>query len=70
MRFTNVYFCDLLYLLLIVKCYSYVSARYTYEMAPVHFLIEKVVLEKMMDMMGWVEGGDGIFNPGIYIPIV
>ncbi|CAL8337375.1 acidic amino acid decarboxylase GADL1 isoform X2 [Gadus morhua] len=37
---------------------------YTYEMAPVHCLIEKVVLEKMMEMIGWVEGGDGIFNPG------
>uniref|UniRef100_A0A8C5AEL1 Glutamate decarboxylase like 1 n=1 Tax=Gadus morhua TaxID=8049 RepID=A0A8C5AEL1_GADMO len=39
-------------------------AVYTYEMAPVHCLIEKVVLEKMMEMIGWVEGGDGIFNPG------
>ncbi|KAK0147655.1 Acidic amino acid decarboxylase GADL1 [Merluccius polli] len=39
-------------------------SQYTYEMAPVHSLIEDVVLGKMMELIGWVEGGDGIFNPG------
>ncbi|KAJ3598374.1 hypothetical protein NHX12_001884 [Muraenolepis orangiensis] len=39
-------------------------SQYTYEMAPVHSLIEDVVLGKMMELMGWTEGGDGIFNPG------
>lgn len=27
-------------------------------------LVEDVVLRKMMEMIGWEEGGDGIFNPG------
>lgn len=43
-----------------------ISVRYTYEMAPVHSLIEEVVLGKVMDMMGWVEGGDGLFNAGMH----
>jgi len=42
-----------------------VSVRYTFEMAPVHSLIEDVVLGKVMDMMGWAAGGDGLFNAGM-----
>ncbi|XP_037639540.1 acidic amino acid decarboxylase GADL1-like isoform X2 [Sebastes umbrosus] len=37
---------------------------YTYEMAPVFTLMEDAVLKKMMEMIGWKEGGDGIFNAG------
>uniref|UniRef100_A0A4W6ETV6 Glutamate decarboxylase like 1 n=1 Tax=Lates calcarifer TaxID=8187 RepID=A0A4W6ETV6_LATCA len=37
---------------------------YTYEVAPVFTLIEDAVLRKMMEMIGWEEGGDGIFNAG------
>ncbi|GAA6217521.1 acidic amino acid decarboxylase GADL1 isoform X1 [Lates japonicus] len=37
---------------------------YTYEVAPVFTLIEEAVLRKMMEMIGWEEGGDGIFNAG------
>uniref|UniRef100_A0A668A347 Glutamate decarboxylase like 1 n=1 Tax=Myripristis murdjan TaxID=586833 RepID=A0A668A347_9TELE len=37
---------------------------YTYEVAPVFTLMEEAVLKKMMEFLGWEEGGDGIFNPG------
>ncbi|XP_076594367.1 acidic amino acid decarboxylase GADL1-like isoform X2 [Chaetodon auriga] len=37
---------------------------YTYEVAPVFTLTEDAVLKKMMEMVGWEEGGDGIFNAG------
>ncbi|XP_070821962.1 acidic amino acid decarboxylase GADL1-like isoform X2 [Chaetodon trifascialis] len=37
---------------------------YTYEVAPVFTLMEDAVLRKMMEMVGWEEGGDGIFNAG------
>ncbi|XP_070767346.1 acidic amino acid decarboxylase GADL1-like [Enoplosus armatus] len=37
---------------------------YTYEVAPVFTLMEDAVLRKMMEMVGWDEGGDGIFNAG------
>uniref|UniRef100_A0AAQ5YX39 Glutamate decarboxylase like 1 n=1 Tax=Amphiprion ocellaris TaxID=80972 RepID=A0AAQ5YX39_AMPOC len=37
---------------------------YTYEIAPVFTLIEDAVLRKMMELIGWEEGGDGIFNAG------
>ncbi|KAF7654186.1 hypothetical protein LDENG_00072980 [Lucifuga dentata] len=37
---------------------------YTYEVAPVFTLMEEAVLRKMMEMIGWEEGGDGLFNPG------
>ncbi|KAM7382401.1 hypothetical protein PAMP_002130 [Pampus punctatissimus] len=37
---------------------------YTYEVAPVFTLMEDAVLRKMMEMIGWEEGGDGIFNAG------
>ncbi|XP_017291601.1 acidic amino acid decarboxylase GADL1 isoform X1 [Kryptolebias marmoratus] len=40
------------------------TSLYTYEMAPVFTLIEDAVLRKMMEMIGWEEGGDGIFNAG------
>jgi glutamate decarboxylase len=36
---------------------------FTYEVAPVYNLIEKIVLKKMIDTIGW-QNGDGIFNPG------
>lgn len=37
---------------------------FTYEVAPVYNLIEKVLLEKMSKFCGWTEPCDGIFNPG------
>ncbi|XP_071768120.1 acidic amino acid decarboxylase GADL1 [Centroberyx gerrardi] len=37
---------------------------YTYEVAPVFTLMEEAVLAKMIEMIGWEEGGDGLFNPG------
>ncbi|XP_049432659.1 LOW QUALITY PROTEIN: acidic amino acid decarboxylase GADL1-like [Epinephelus fuscoguttatus] len=37
---------------------------YTYEAAPFFTLMEDAVLRKMMEMTGWEEGGDGIFNAG------
>lgn len=43
---------------------SIISIRYTYEVAPVFTLMEDAVLRRMMEMIGWEEGGDGIFNPG------
>lgn len=42
-----------------------VFLRYTYEVAPVFSLMEEAVLKKMMEVIGWEEGGDGIFNAGI-----
>ncbi|XP_037532395.1 acidic amino acid decarboxylase GADL1 [Nematolebias whitei] len=40
------------------------TSLYTYEVAPVFTLMEDAVLKKMMEMIGWEEGGDGLFNPG------
>nr|XP_020462422.1 acidic amino acid decarboxylase GADL1 [Monopterus albus] len=40
------------------------TSLYTYEVAPVFTLMEETVLRKMIEMVGWEEGGDGIFNPG------
>ncbi|KAI3361513.1 hypothetical protein L3Q82_013659 [Scortum barcoo] len=37
---------------------------YTYEVAPVFTLMENAVLRKMIEVVGWKEGGDGIFNAG------
>ncbi|XP_076009942.1 acidic amino acid decarboxylase GADL1-like [Genypterus blacodes] len=37
---------------------------YTYEVAPVFTVMEEAVLRKMMAMIGWEEGGDGLFSPG------
>ena len=37
--------------------------RYTYEMAPVFCLMEKEVLKKMYELIGWSRG-NGIFAPG------
>ncbi|XP_070690847.1 acidic amino acid decarboxylase GADL1-like [Pempheris klunzingeri] len=37
---------------------------YTYEVAPVFTLMEDAVLRKMTELIGWEEGGDGIFNAG------
>ncbi|XP_055760216.1 acidic amino acid decarboxylase GADL1-like isoform X2 [Salvelinus fontinalis] len=37
---------------------------YTYEVAPVFLLTEEAVLKKMIEIIGWQEGGDGIFSPG------
>ncbi|KAJ0065914.1 hypothetical protein NL108_000159, partial [Boleophthalmus pectinirostris] len=36
---------------------------YTYEVAPVFTVMEKVVLKKIIEVIGW-EDGDGIFNAG------
>uniref|UniRef100_A0AAX7SJA5 Glutamate decarboxylase like 1 n=1 Tax=Astatotilapia calliptera TaxID=8154 RepID=A0AAX7SJA5_ASTCA len=38
--------------------------EYTYEVAPVFTLAEEAVLKKMMELIGWKDGGDGIFNAG------
>ncbi|KAM9309142.1 acidic amino acid decarboxylase GADL1-like [Pholidichthys leucotaenia] len=40
------------------------TSLYTYEVAPVFTLMEDAVLRKMIELIGWEEGGDGIFNPG------
>ncbi|XP_029600196.1 acidic amino acid decarboxylase GADL1 isoform X1 [Salmo trutta] len=37
---------------------------YTYEVAPVFLLTEEAVLKKMIEIIGWQDGGDGIFSPG------
>ncbi|XP_030638995.1 acidic amino acid decarboxylase GADL1-like [Chanos chanos] len=37
---------------------------YTYEVAPVFVLTEEAVLKKMIEFIGWKEGGDGILSPG------
>lgn len=38
---------------------------FTYEISPVFILMEKEVMRKMMDLIGWsAEEGDGIFTPG------
>lgn len=34
-------------------------------MAPVFTLIEDALLKTMMKLIGWEEGGDGLFNPGV-----
>ncbi|XP_059195367.1 acidic amino acid decarboxylase GADL1-like [Centropristis striata] len=39
-------------------------SMYTYEVAPVFTLVEDAVLRKMVELVGWEEGGDGIFNAG------
>ncbi|XP_037533250.1 acidic amino acid decarboxylase GADL1-like [Nematolebias whitei] len=40
------------------------TSVYTYEVAPVFTLMEEVVLKKMIEIVGWEDGGDGIFNAG------
>ncbi|MED6267332.1 Acidic amino acid decarboxylase gadl1, partial [Characodon lateralis] len=40
------------------------TSLYTYEVAPVFTLMEDVVLRTMMELIGWEDGGDGLFNPG------
>lgn len=37
--------------------------RFTYEISPVFILMEKEVMNKMIELVGWPEG-DGIFAPG------
>jgi len=37
---------------------------FTYEVAPVYNLIEKLLIEKMSRLCGWITPSDGIFNPG------
>ncbi|KAK6491692.1 acidic amino acid decarboxylase GADL1-like isoform X1 [Huso huso] len=37
---------------------------YTFEVSPTFVMIEEVVLKKMIECVGWEEGGDGIFSPG------
>lgn len=39
------------------------TSLYTYEVAPVYTVVERAVLKKMTELIGW-EDGDGIFNPG------
>ncbi|XP_028986319.1 cysteine sulfinic acid decarboxylase [Betta splendens] len=45
-------------------CEAVNTSVYTYEVAPVFTLVEDTLLRKMIEMVGWEEGGDGIFNPG------
>ncbi|KAM4633031.1 acidic amino acid decarboxylase GADL1-like [Polymixia lowei] len=40
------------------------ASLYTYEVAPVFTLMEEAVLTKMMELIGWEEGGEGLFSPG------
>uniref|UniRef100_A0A3Q2P5S8 Glutamate decarboxylase like 1 n=1 Tax=Fundulus heteroclitus TaxID=8078 RepID=A0A3Q2P5S8_FUNHE len=40
------------------------TSLYTYEVAPVFTLMEDAVLKTMMELIGWKDGGDGLFNPG------
>lgn len=57
-------------IILHIKSHTYViSIRYTYEVAPVFTLMEDAVLRKMIKVIGWEEGGDGIFNPGIQVQL-
>ncbi|MGH0131473.1 UNVERIFIED_CONTAM: hypothetical protein FKN15_011256 [Acipenser sinensis] len=37
---------------------------YTFEVSPTFVMIEEVILKKMIEYVGWEEGGDGIFSPG------
>ncbi|MBN3274005.1 GADL1 decarboxylase, partial [Polyodon spathula] len=37
---------------------------YTFEVSPTFVMIEEVILKKMIEYVGWKEGGDGIFSPG------
>ena len=37
--------------------------RFTYEIAPVFVLMEEIVLKRMRQIVGWIDG-DGIFSPG------
>ncbi|XP_032821372.2 glutamate decarboxylase 1 [Petromyzon marinus] len=38
---------------------------FTYEIAPVFVLMEKITLKKMREIIGWPNGdGDGVFSPG------
>ncbi|KAL2104245.1 hypothetical protein ACEWY4_001113 [Coilia grayii] len=39
------------------------TSQYTYEVAPVFVLMERVVLTKLRSMVGW-SSGDGVFCPG------
>lgn len=47
-----------------------ISVSYTYEVAPVFTMMEEAVLRKMMEIIGWEEGGDGIFNAGIVMVLL
>ena len=38
--------------------------RFTYEIAPVFTLMEEVVLQRMLSMIGWPQG-DALFSPGM-----
>ena len=40
--------------------------RYTFEMAPVFGTIEKALLKKMRDVIGF-KGGDGLLFPGMHV---
>jgi len=39
------------------------ASMYTFEVAPVFLMMEKIMLNKMIEKIGW-ESGDGIFCPG------
>lgn len=38
--------------------------RYTYEVSPVFTLMEKTLIEKMLNLIGFKDG-DAIFTPGL-----
>lgn len=47
----------------IAQSHLLISDSYTYEMAPVFNLMEKEVVQKMCELIGWSHG-NGIFAPG------
>uniref|UniRef100_A0A672H800 Acidic amino acid decarboxylase GADL1-like n=1 Tax=Salarias fasciatus TaxID=181472 RepID=A0A672H800_SALFA len=65
-RFFNQLFAGLEPYSLVASCIveALKPSAYTYEVGPVFTLVEDAVLRKMMELVGWEEGGDGIFNAG------
>lgn len=47
----------------------FLFSRFTYEIAPAFILIERTVLKKMREIIGFKDG-DGIFCPGKYVLII
>lgn len=43
--------------------YYFVNLRYTYEMAPLYVMMEKTILNKLQEYVGY-ENGDGLLFPG------
>lgn len=43
---------------------SFTPFRYTFEVSPVFTVMEKTLLQKMLDLIGFTDG-DAIFTPGL-----